>query len=434
MLRPPHHDDPRRGQALVEFALTLPILLMLVFGIIDLARVMFAYTQVVDASRQAVRYGIVEGLQAPHDQYFDCDAIRDAALDLPGVITLNPTVEITYHYMEEVPDAVDPTCAKDPLNPTQCLLRPHAPVTCESGPTVESFAYKYSGEMPTVELQVKVQGTVRPLTPIILPFASSIPISFTSTRTIVFQGAEYTDTWLVQPDRPRNFTATAECGLCALDENYEACYKGQQKNVSFSWSALSATPTKLEIYQVGISGPVYTMVDYSGTTCAGCAGIARSDSTASFYLIAYVGEEPLFLASPPSNSATVGCPKLPMPTGTGTISGFVWNDLDGNGSFNEPKQDGINGVQVELRHPGRNLILNDFDDYVVVATTAKINGNDGAFSFTALPAQTYLIQVPLTADGQVQTLLQGKTATTTAPITQPLADGQTVPDRNFGYR
>ena len=79
------------GQALVEFALTVPILLMFMFGIIDVARILFALAQTVDASRQAVRYGIVEGMEANGNstRYLDCAGIRDAALDLPGAIGLN---------------------------------------------------------------------------------------------------------------------------------------------------------------------------------------------------------------------------------------------------------------------------------------------------------------------------------------------------------
>ena len=77
----PRKQDAERGQALVEFALTVPIFLMLVFGIIDLARLVFAYTQVIDAARQGVRYGIVEGLDQGNYQYLDCTGIENAALD-----------------------------------------------------------------------------------------------------------------------------------------------------------------------------------------------------------------------------------------------------------------------------------------------------------------------------------------------------------------
>lgn len=48
-----------KGQALVELALILPILLMLIFGIIEFSRVFNAYLIVTNASRDGVRQGAV---------------------------------------------------------------------------------------------------------------------------------------------------------------------------------------------------------------------------------------------------------------------------------------------------------------------------------------------------------------------------------------
>lgn len=45
-----------RGQSLVEFALILPILLLLTVGVVDLARVFTAYIAVTDAAREAALY------------------------------------------------------------------------------------------------------------------------------------------------------------------------------------------------------------------------------------------------------------------------------------------------------------------------------------------------------------------------------------------
>ncbi len=45
-----------KGQALVEIALVLPILLMLVLGIIEFGRILNAYIMVSNASREAARY------------------------------------------------------------------------------------------------------------------------------------------------------------------------------------------------------------------------------------------------------------------------------------------------------------------------------------------------------------------------------------------
>ena len=49
----------RRGQALVEFALVIPIFLLIVFGIIDAGRLIFTYNTVSNAARNAARVAIV---------------------------------------------------------------------------------------------------------------------------------------------------------------------------------------------------------------------------------------------------------------------------------------------------------------------------------------------------------------------------------------
>lgn len=49
----------RRGQALVEFALILPILLLIIFGIVDAGRLIFTMNTVGNAARSAARVAIV---------------------------------------------------------------------------------------------------------------------------------------------------------------------------------------------------------------------------------------------------------------------------------------------------------------------------------------------------------------------------------------
>jgi len=51
----------RRGQALVEFAMGTLVLLMLIFGVIEIARILLVYTTVTDAARLGVRYAITHG-------------------------------------------------------------------------------------------------------------------------------------------------------------------------------------------------------------------------------------------------------------------------------------------------------------------------------------------------------------------------------------
>jgi Flp pilus assembly protein TadG len=49
-----------RGQALVEFALILPIFVLVLVGIFDLGRAVYSFNTISNASRQAVRLGIVD--------------------------------------------------------------------------------------------------------------------------------------------------------------------------------------------------------------------------------------------------------------------------------------------------------------------------------------------------------------------------------------
>ena len=48
------------GQALVEFALTMPILLFLLLGIVDFARAWNVYEVLTDAGREATRLAVVD--------------------------------------------------------------------------------------------------------------------------------------------------------------------------------------------------------------------------------------------------------------------------------------------------------------------------------------------------------------------------------------
>lgn len=57
-LRPSHtlRRPRRRGQAVVEFALILPLLLLLTIGVVDLARIFSSYIALVDGVREASLY------------------------------------------------------------------------------------------------------------------------------------------------------------------------------------------------------------------------------------------------------------------------------------------------------------------------------------------------------------------------------------------
>jgi Flp pilus assembly protein TadG len=74
--------NPRKSkaQAIVEFAIVLPILLLVVYGLIEAGRLLFIYSSVNNATRQAARWGSTSGVSgAGVPRYQDCAGIRAAA-------------------------------------------------------------------------------------------------------------------------------------------------------------------------------------------------------------------------------------------------------------------------------------------------------------------------------------------------------------------
>lgn len=56
--------ESRRGQSLVELALVLPVFILVLVGIFDLGRAVYAYNTISNASRESVRVAIVNQTQA----------------------------------------------------------------------------------------------------------------------------------------------------------------------------------------------------------------------------------------------------------------------------------------------------------------------------------------------------------------------------------
>lgn len=79
--------DPREeGQSLVEFALVLPVLLLLLMGIVDFGRVLSSYLVVSQTARDGVRYASVGGTNTAVGQAVQ----RDAGMLGPVTWTISP--------------------------------------------------------------------------------------------------------------------------------------------------------------------------------------------------------------------------------------------------------------------------------------------------------------------------------------------------------
>jgi Flp pilus assembly protein TadG len=78
----------RAGQALVEFALVIPIFLLLFVGLFDLGRAVFAYNTLTNAAREGARLAIVNQ---------DEPSIIEHAKNASAIVELNlPNVDVDF--------------------------------------------------------------------------------------------------------------------------------------------------------------------------------------------------------------------------------------------------------------------------------------------------------------------------------------------------
>lgn len=104
----PNPYKKSRAQAMVEFALALPLLLLLLYGVLETGRLMFIYASTVTAARQAVRYGSATGTSPNGVPYFrDCAGIEAAA---QNVGFINDFQNITINYDNGPSTSILGTC------------------------------------------------------------------------------------------------------------------------------------------------------------------------------------------------------------------------------------------------------------------------------------------------------------------------------------
>jgi hypothetical protein len=110
------HGQKQLGQGVLEFALALPIMLILIMGIVDFGRMMITYTAVASASREAARYGAAVGDDGfgTLAKYEDCDGIRETAQRVADAFLIIEDANITIQYDRGPGTAFYASCAPDP--------------------------------------------------------------------------------------------------------------------------------------------------------------------------------------------------------------------------------------------------------------------------------------------------------------------------------
>jgi hypothetical protein len=103
-----------KAQALVEFALIFPLLLFLIYGVIEVSLLAFTYASVNTAAREAARYGVAVGDNSGTgtEQFKDCATIKARAEQI-GVLAGIRDDNITIEYDKGPDTSVYASCPPD---------------------------------------------------------------------------------------------------------------------------------------------------------------------------------------------------------------------------------------------------------------------------------------------------------------------------------
>jgi len=110
------NEKKELGQGVLEFALALPVMMLLIFGIIEFGRMMITYTAISSASREAARYGAAVGDDGDGTlaKFEDCEGIRAAAQRVTGAFLILEDADITIQYDRGPGTAFYASCSPDP--------------------------------------------------------------------------------------------------------------------------------------------------------------------------------------------------------------------------------------------------------------------------------------------------------------------------------
>jgi hypothetical protein len=119
----------QRSQALIEFALISPVLLLLLFGIVDIGRAVFYYDTIAHAAREGARSAV----RAPNRLPTNTDVLTSVTAQLIGIPSSAPCPQGPL------------TSATPPGNSAWVYItEPNPPSTAETNPPMNAPGGEYS--------------------------------------------------------------------------------------------------------------------------------------------------------------------------------------------------------------------------------------------------------------------------------------------------
>ena len=146
------------GQGLMEFALVLPLIVLIVTGAVDMGRAVFAYNTLANAARHGARVAAVNQLEPP-------DTVTSCNEDMP------------------IEDVTEPHWSARACTAWSALMLDVTPADVTivySDPPDDSLLDCSTVLHPNCIVSVSVTGTWRPITPVISSLVGPIDLSATS--------------------------------------------------------------------------------------------------------------------------------------------------------------------------------------------------------------------------------------------------------------
>lgn len=360
------------GQALVEFMLTIPIIMLFIAGLIDFGVILFSYSQASNSLRTALRFSeIYWYYDAGYKPYLDCEGMAEVVADN---YFLNDDYDITITYIDH-----ETMAEIDCGGPT--VWTPPADNTIKNGDMlrIEVVAHIDPFFLPLNDLELHFEGqrSIVKAIPIALEGGGGdddddagptdidgdgIPDLIDNCPATYNPGQEDDDGDGVGNVCDAGFVDTDGDGVPDAMDNCPITYNPGQEDsdgdgagdacdtgtppvqpqdfeafpdpdcssgfVSFYWTPLSPTPTRVEIWNADAGIMVHAMEPAPNAFCDFCDTIGPTDEK-NYYIIAYNG----IMASPPSAPDQASCVATPaapinfdatVSCATGNVS-FTWN-------------------------------------------------------------------------------------------------------------
>ncbi len=342
-----------KAQTMVEFALVMPLLLLIVYGLLEVGRLIFVNTTVVSAAREGARYGSASGIVTGTTmfRFRDCDGIKNAVkkVDILNSISVDDISISYYHVNDTSPFATSCSAAVNIVTGDRIRVQVSSVFTPLSGLVPLSPRTLVSWSERTMLGKVKVYGSVASMPPLLtVVVVGSGRVSSTDgnihncNSTCFFNYIAGTPVELI-PTAIGSATFTGWSANCSVSGTH--CNVNMTGDITVT-ATFSIDTKRLDVTKNGTG---------FGTVTSSPAGIdCGSTCSANFMTETTV----ILTATPPdASSVFVGWSDLACP-GTGPCTQFMDTDKAVTATFEDT---GLRAVDLLFTGLGTGTISNNYD-------------------------------------------------------------------------